>query len=86
MVQSGSWFSLFLKLRCSQNGYSSRTQFMIETLTNLKNNKLKRNTTQNQGGAAVERMKKFLTGLTKSRHGKFPIFSRYIPLFYEKAH
>lgn len=49
--------------------FSSRTRFMIETLTNLKNNKLKRNTTQNQGGEAVERMKKFLTGLTKKRHG-----------------
>ena len=48
---------------------SSRTRFMIETLTNLKNNKLKRNVAQNQGGAAVERMKKFLSNLTKSRHG-----------------
>jgi nucleolar MIF4G domain-containing protein 1 len=44
---------------------------MIETLTNLKNNKLKRNVTQNQGGAAVERLKKFLSGLTKSRHSTF---------------
>ena len=43
---------------------------MVETLANLKNNKLKRNVTQNQGGAAVERMKKFLTGLTKTHHGK----------------
>ncbi|KAJ7593311.1 hypothetical protein C8J56DRAFT_495127 [Mycena floridula] len=47
---------------------SSRTRFMIETLTNLKNNKLKRNVTQNQGGEAVERMKKFLTSLGKKRH------------------
>ncbi|PPQ83433.1 hypothetical protein CVT25_007024 [Psilocybe cyanescens] len=47
---------------------SSRTRFMVETLTNLKNNKLKRNTTQNQGGAAVERMKKFLSGLSKTKH------------------
>ncbi|KAF9525634.1 hypothetical protein CPB83DRAFT_859086 [Crepidotus variabilis] len=47
---------------------SSRTSFMIETLTNLKNNKLKRNTTQNQGGVAVERMKKFLGNLSKTRH------------------
>jgi nucleolar MIF4G domain-containing protein 1 len=44
---------------------------MIETLTNLKNNKLKRNVTQNQGGAAVERMKKFLSNLSKTRHGTF---------------
>lgn len=42
---------------------------MIETLTNLKNNKLKRNQTQNQGGDAVERLKKFLSGLSKKRHG-----------------
>ncbi|TFK33233.1 hypothetical protein BDQ12DRAFT_691462 [Crucibulum laeve] len=47
---------------------SSRTRFMIETLTNLKNNKLKRNITQNQGGAAVERMKKFLSSLGKKKH------------------
>jgi len=43
---------------------------MIETLVNLKNNKLKRNVTQNQGGEAVERMKKFLANLSKRRHGK----------------
>jgi nucleolar MIF4G domain-containing protein 1 len=41
---------------------------MIETLTNLKNNKLKRNAAQNQGGDAVDRMKKFLSGLSKKRH------------------
>lgn len=50
---------------------SSRTRFMIETLVNLKNNKLKRNVTQNQGGEAVERMKKFLTNINKKRHGKY---------------
>ena len=43
---------------------------MIETLVNLKNNKLKRNATQNQGGDAVERMKMFLTSLAKKRHRK----------------
>jgi hypothetical protein len=48
---------------------------MIETLTNLKNNKLKRNTSQNQGGEAVERMKKFLSGIGKKRHGTHPPFS-----------
>jgi nucleolar MIF4G domain-containing protein 1 len=42
---------------------------MVETLINLKNNKLKKNITQNQGGDAVERMKKFLSGLGKKRHG-----------------
>lgn len=42
---------------------------MVETLTNLKNSKLKRNATQNQGGDAVERMKKFLAALGKKRQG-----------------
>lgn len=49
---------------------------MIETLTNLKNNKLKRNTTQNQGGDAVERMKKFLSALTKKRTGALNIYQQ----------
>jgi nucleolar MIF4G domain-containing protein 1 len=43
---------------------------MVETLTNLKNNKVKRNATLNQGREAVERMKKFLSGLSKNRKGK----------------
>ena len=45
---------------------------MIETLTNLKNNKVKKSATQHQGGDAVERMKKFLSGLGKKRHGESP--------------
>jgi hypothetical protein len=49
---------------------------MIETLTNLKNNKVKRNVAQNQGGAAVERMKKFLASLSKSRHGTLSLFRK----------
>ncbi|KAF9490462.1 ARM repeat-containing protein [Pleurotus eryngii] len=56
------------KLSAKGETLSSRAQFMIETLTNLKNNKLKRNATQNQGGDAVERMKKLLSGLSKKRH------------------
>ncbi|KAJ6513111.1 hypothetical protein C8R45DRAFT_857463 [Mycena sanguinolenta] len=56
------------KISDSDEALGSRTRFMVETLTNLKNNKLKRNTTLNQGADAVERMKKFLTGLSKSRH------------------
>ncbi|KAK7033227.1 MIF4G/MA4-domain-containing protein [Favolaschia claudopus] len=56
------------KISDQDEALSSRTRFMVETLTNLKNNKLKRNVTQNQGGDAVERMKKFLTGLGKTRH------------------
>jgi len=46
---------------------------MIETLNNLKNNKVKRLGTQNQGSEAVERMKKFLSNLGKKRHGKYII-------------
>ncbi|KAJ6508008.1 hypothetical protein C8R47DRAFT_1036862 [Mycena vitilis] len=56
------------KISDHDEALSSRTRFMVETMTNLKNNKLKRNTTLNQGGEAVERMKKFLSGLGKSRH------------------
>ncbi|KAJ7455339.1 hypothetical protein B0H11DRAFT_252563 [Mycena galericulata] len=56
------------KISDHDEALSSRTRFMVETLTNLKNNKVKRNTTLNQGGEAVERMKKFLSGLGKSRH------------------
>ncbi|KAG2074305.1 ARM repeat-containing protein [Suillus decipiens] len=48
---------------------SSRTRFMTETLNNLKNNKIKKTAaTQHQGGDAVERMKKFLSGLGKKKH------------------
>jgi len=43
---------------------------MTETLNNLKNNKIKKTAaTQHQGGDAVERMKKFLSGLGKKKHG-----------------
>ena len=48
---------------------SSRTRFMVETLGNLKNNKVKKAAGQTAGGEAVERMKKFLSGLNKKRHG-----------------
>ncbi|ETW83202.1 hypothetical protein HETIRDRAFT_244965, partial [Heterobasidion irregulare TC 32-1] len=50
-----------------QQSASSRTRFMVETLVNLKNNKTKRSATQHAGGDAVERMKKFLAGLSKKR-------------------
>jgi hypothetical protein len=39
---------------------------MLETLTNLKNNKIKRVTTH--AGDTAERLKKFLGGLGKMRH------------------
>jgi hypothetical protein len=41
---------------------------MLETLINLKNNKIKRATAQQVRGDAAERLKKFLTGLGKTRH------------------
>ena len=41
---------------------------MLETLINLKNNKIKRAMAQQVGGDAAERLKKFLAGLGKSRH------------------
>lgn len=56
------------KLSSQANAMSSRTRFMVETLTNLKNNKLKRNAGATPGGEAVERLKKFLAGLSKKRH------------------
>ncbi|KAF5391624.1 hypothetical protein D9757_002400 [Collybiopsis confluens] len=56
------------KLQGHKSSLTSRTHFMIETLDNLKNNKVKRLGAQNQGGEAVERMKKFLSGLSKKRH------------------
>ncbi|KAJ7285115.1 hypothetical protein C8J57DRAFT_1290481 [Mycena rebaudengoi] len=55
------------KISDHDEALSSRTRFMVETLTNLKNNKVKRNATLNQGREAVERMKKFLSGLGKNR-------------------
>ena len=42
---------------------------MVETLSNLKNNKVKKAAGQTAGIEAVERMKKFLSGLIKKRHG-----------------
>ena len=48
---------------------------MIETLSNTKNQKLKRNTAHSQGGDAVERMNKFLSGLAKKRHGRSSLYT-----------
>ncbi|KAA1467657.1 ARM repeat-containing protein [Dentipellis sp. KUC8613] len=56
------------KVSDSEQATSSRTRFMLETLNNLKNNKTKRSATQHAGGDAVDRMKKFLTGLSKKKH------------------
>jgi len=51
---------------------SARARFMIETLTNIKNNKVK-NLPGGQGQVAAEtttKMKKFLGGLGRKRQGK----------------
>ena len=60
------------KLPQDTKALSSRTRFMVETLSNLKNNKIKKAAGQMAGGEAVERMKKFLSGPTKKRHGESP--------------
>ncbi|KAI9461662.1 hypothetical protein BJY52DRAFT_1357376 [Lactarius psammicola] len=52
----------------TETSLSSRTRFMLETLVNLKNNRTKRAATQSTGGDVTERLKKFLTGLGKTRH------------------
>ncbi|CAE6413936.1 unnamed protein product [Rhizoctonia solani] len=52
------------------NELGSRFRFMVETLVNLKNNKMKRETGtgQNVAADAIERMKKYLGGINKKRH------------------
>ncbi|KAH9917843.1 uncharacterized protein B0H18DRAFT_687168 [Fomitopsis serialis] len=55
------------KLPSQPNAMSSRARFMVETLTNLKNNKVK-NAGSTPGAETVERLKKFLSGLSKKRH------------------
>ena len=61
------------KLPKDASALSSRTRFMVETLTNLKNNKVKKAAAAGSAGSAgsdaVERMKKFLSGLNKKKHG-----------------
>ncbi|TFY60458.1 hypothetical protein EVJ58_g5148 [Rhodofomes roseus] len=60
--------SVHSKLPSQANAMSSRARFMIETLTNLKNNKVKKNAASAAGEETVERLKKFLSGLSKKRH------------------
>jgi len=47
---------------------TSRARFVLEALTNLKNNKTQRATTQKVGGDTTERLKKFPAGLGETRH------------------
>ncbi|KAL5525963.1 hypothetical protein ACEPAG_7301 [Sanghuangporus baumii] len=52
-----------------QRDASSRTRFMVETLINLKNNKLKKATAGAQGGNETkERISKFVAGIGKKYH------------------
>ncbi|KAL5485817.1 SGD1 [Sanghuangporus weigelae] len=52
-----------------QRNASSRTRFMVETLINLKNNKLKKATAGAQGGNETkERVNKFVAGIGKKYH------------------
>ncbi|KIM20855.1 hypothetical protein M408DRAFT_81406 [Serendipita vermifera MAFF 305830] len=55
------------KVENQKGDLSSRARFMVETLTNLKNNRLKK--TDASSADTVEKMKKMLTGLSKSHHG-----------------
>ena len=49
---------------------------MLETLTNLKNNKIKQTTARQVQGNTAEHLKKFLAGLGKTRHrGLLQLFS-----------
>ncbi|KAG9124497.1 suppressor of glycerol defect [Ceratobasidium sp. 392] len=55
------------------NELSSRFRFMVETLINLKNNRLKdtkrlTGTGQTVASEAIERMKKYLSGINRKRH------------------
>ncbi|KAI5122764.1 hypothetical protein M0805_009846 [Coniferiporia weirii] len=52
-----------------QHEASSRTRFMLETLNNIKNNKLKKNIAAAQGsGESKERITKFVAGIGKKYH------------------
>jgi hypothetical protein len=49
---------------------------MLETLTNLKNNKIKQAAARQVQGNITEHLKKFLGGLGKTRHrGLFQLFT-----------
>lgn len=49
---------------------------MLETLTNLKNNKIKQATTRQVQGDTTEHLKKFLAGLGRTRHRElFQLFT-----------
>lgn len=47
---------------------------MLETLTNLKNNKVKQPVAQAHGADSVTRLRKFLNGLSKKHHGMYKAY------------
>ena len=62
------------KLPPDTGALSSRTRFMVETLSNLKNNKVKKAASSGAGVETIDRLKKFLSGLSKKRHGTSPLY------------
>ncbi|KAG8803249.1 suppressor of glycerol defect [Serendipita sp. 398] len=58
-------------LSSRKGNLSSRTRFMVETLTNLKNNRIKK--ADASGVESMERLKKFISGLSKRYAGREPL-------------
>ncbi|WVW82576.1 hypothetical protein I302_104587 [Kwoniella bestiolae CBS 10118] len=55
------------KTKGKEKSMTARARFMVETLTNVKNGKIKSNQNSEGGNEAAMRMKKFLSGLGKKR-------------------
>ncbi|WVR06094.1 hypothetical protein IAU60_003122 [Kwoniella sp. DSM 27419] len=55
------------KTKGKEKTMTARARFLVETLTNVKNGKVRSNTGSEAGNEAATRMKKFLTGLGKKR-------------------
>ncbi|WWC86492.1 uncharacterized protein L201_001369 [Kwoniella dendrophila CBS 6074] len=55
------------KTKGKERTMTARARFMVETLTNVKNGKVKSNQNSEGGNEAAMRMKKFLSGLGKKR-------------------
>nr|XP_018267412.1 MIF4G/MA4 domain-containing protein [Kwoniella dejecticola CBS 10117]OBR89570.1 MIF4G/MA4 domain-containing protein [Kwoniella dejecticola CBS 10117] len=55
------------KTKGKEKTMTARARFMVETLTNVKNGKIKSNQNSEGGNEAAMRMKKFLSGLGKKR-------------------
>lgn len=53
-------------------GTRTRSKFMVETLVNVKNNKMRAIPGGEIAAEATQKMKRFLGGLTKKKHSKYP--------------